>query len=335
MDAGARLVVTIRASNYGEAGGVTETLPGGFSYVSSSLDAVQVTEQSNNRVRFTLQGDASFTYTVTASSTAGRHTFSGTLRDSDRIDHTVGGSTVVTVTGPAPASATRSFNPSRVEPDGQVVVTIRASNYGQAGGVTETLPEGFAYVSSSLDAVQVQVTGQEVRFTLQGDTSFTYTVTAPSTEGDYTFSGTLRDSDRVDHTVGGRSTVTVAEAAPPPPPPPPAPADRPGTVSIDVDSPTVGDMLTATLTDADGGIGGLNWMWSRCDDAAGADCAGIAGTTSATYTAVEDDVGKYLKAEAFYRDANRSGRAASDVTGQRGGGSEHSVGLRRRRQRAD
>ena len=35
-------------------------------------------------------------------------------------------------------------------PSGRVVVTITAANYGQAGGVTETLPAGFAYVSSSL-----------------------------------------------------------------------------------------------------------------------------------------------------------------------------------------
>ena len=90
--AGAQVVVTITASRYGTAGGVTETLPAGFSYVSSSLDAFQVTELSNNQVRFTLQGVTSFTYTVTASSTPGPHTFSGTLRDGDRNDHAVGGS---------------------------------------------------------------------------------------------------------------------------------------------------------------------------------------------------------------------------------------------------
>ena len=68
-------------------------------------------------------------------------------------------------------------------PGGQVVVTIAAADYGQAGGVTETLPAGFVYVSSSLGDAQVQVTGQEVRFTLQGDASFTYTVKASSDGG--------------------------------------------------------------------------------------------------------------------------------------------------------
>ena len=80
-------------------------------------------------------------------------------------------------------SASRSIPPASVAPGGRVVVTITADNYGQAGGVTETLPAGFTYVSSTLDVDQVAETGQEVRFTLQGDDSFTYTVTASSVSG--------------------------------------------------------------------------------------------------------------------------------------------------------
>ena len=78
----------------------------------------------------------------------------------------------------ADPSASRSFDTASVAAGGEVVVTIAAANYGSFGRVTETLPAGFSYVSSSLDAEEVRVTGQAVRFTLQGDTSFTYTVTA-------------------------------------------------------------------------------------------------------------------------------------------------------------
>ena len=111
---------------------------------------------------------------------------------------------VVALTGILPTSAqsaptpsaTRSFDSTSVAPEGQVVVTIAAANYGQAGGVTETLPTGFAYVSSSLAASQVtELSGNRVRFTLQGDASFTYTVTASITPGPYDFSGTLRTSN--------------------------------------------------------------------------------------------------------------------------------------------
>ena len=214
--AGAEVMVTIAVSGYGQAGGVTETLPAGFTYVNSSLDPIQVTQPAGNKVRFTLQGDMSFTYTVTASGTAGPHTFSGTLRDSDRMDHAVTGDTdvTVTVTAPQDATAARSFDSTTVAAGAEVMVTIAVSGYGQAGGVTETLPAGFTYVNSSLDPIQVtQPAGNKVRFTLQGDMSFTYTVTASGTAGPHTFSGTLRDSDRMDHTVTGDTDVTVT--APP------------------------------------------------------------------------------------------------------------------------
>ena len=104
-------------------------------------------------------------------------------------------------------SATRSFSPASVAPGGTVVVTITAANYGPDGRVTERLPAGFRYVSSSL---QADTDLRSVNFTLQEETSFTYTVTASNTRGSYTFSGTLRDSEGNDHVVGGAVTVTVA-----------------------------------------------------------------------------------------------------------------------------
>ena len=110
------------------------------------------------------------------------------------MDFAVGGDSSVTVEAaavePSSAVATRSFSEASVALGGEVVVTI-AANYGQAGGVTETLPDGFTYESSDLDTSQVTVTGREVRFTLQGDTSFTYTVTASRTTG---FSQLLRNT---------------------------------------------------------------------------------------------------------------------------------------------
>ena len=230
---GGELVVTITAADYGQAGGVTETLPSGFSYESSTLPAYQVLA-SGQEVRFTVSGpeDSPFRYTVTASSVPGVYAFSGMLRDSDRADHTVGGESSVTVeaatTAPTPA-ASRALSASTVAPSGELVVTITAADYGQAGGVTETLPSGFSYESSTLPAYQVLASGQEVRFTVSGpeDSPFRYTVTASSVPGVYAFSGMLRDSDRVDHTVGGLSRVTVRAPQPVPPTQPVAPTPQP------------------------------------------------------------------------------------------------------------
>ena len=110
------------------------------------------------------------------------------------------------------ATAIRSFSPTSVMPGGEVTVTVAVANYGIAGGLKETLPEGFAYkaMSSSLDDNQVMVDGQTVQFTLIGGSeSITYIVTASSVEGSHTFSGVLRDSDRVEVPVGGALSITV------------------------------------------------------------------------------------------------------------------------------
>ena len=238
------VVVTIQAADYGQGGGVTETLPTGFAYVSSDLSPSQVDEIGQN-VRFTLQGDTSFNYTVTASSTPDSYTFSGTLRDFEREDYPVGGEDTITVEAPSTPtpSATRSFDSTSVAPGDPVVVTIQAADYGQGGGVTETLPTGFAYVSSDLSPSQVYEIGQNVRFTLLGDTSFYYTVTASSTPDSYTFSGTLRDFEREDYPVGGEDTVAV-EAAPS------------ATRSFDSTSVAPGDPVVVTIQAADYGQGG-------------------------------------------------------------------------------
>ena len=111
-------------------------------------------------------------------------------------------------------SAARSFSPDEVFPAGQVTVNVTAANYGASGVVTEIWPAGFTYVSSSLSDDQVMVTAFGARFTLTGDTSFTYTLTVPAERGSHTFSGTLRDSEGIDHALGGAATVNVTAGGP-------------------------------------------------------------------------------------------------------------------------
>jgi hypothetical protein len=221
---GDEVVVTITAMNYGVLGAVVETLPAGFSYVSSTLDDVE--EQGRN-LTFALIGEnESFTYTVAASSVAGSHTFSGELTDDQGMSYPVGGATGVTVEA-APdtgdPSATRSFSETSVGTGDEVVVTITAMNYGVLGAVVETLPGGFSYVSSTLDDVEEQ--GRNLTFALIGENeSFTYTVAASSVAGSHTFSGQLIDDQGMTHTVGGASSVTVGARATPAPTVAPTPA---------------------------------------------------------------------------------------------------------------
>ena len=111
-------------------------------------------------------------------------------------------------------SANRSFSPATVAPGERVTVTITVANYGQAGSVVETLPSGFTWVSSTHPSGQVDRDGQEVTFTLFGETSLTYSVTASSTERQYSFSGTLWDFDGEEHDVLGPPVTVRAAPAP-------------------------------------------------------------------------------------------------------------------------
>ena len=125
---------------------------------------------------------------------------------------------------PAPVEATshraiRSFSASSVLPGGRVEVTITPTGYGSFGQVVETLPSGFSYARSSLTASQVAVEGRAVTFTLLGESNFRYTVTAPSMEGSYAFSGVIKDVSRAAASVSGASTIRVG----PPPTPTPTP----------------------------------------------------------------------------------------------------------------
>lgn len=67
-------------------------------------------------------------------------------------------------------------------PGSEATVTL-SLNGCEAGGIVETLPEGFVYVNSSLPADQVQVDGNRICFALLGETTLTYVVRAPETGG--------------------------------------------------------------------------------------------------------------------------------------------------------
>ena len=121
-------------------------------------------------------------------------------------------------------SATRSFDSSTVAPGGTVTVTINVSGYGRTGRVTETLPDGFEYVSTTnpLDtsAAGTDLAQGVVAFNLAGATSFSYQVTASSVESSHVFSGVLRDAADVETVVGGPTDVTVEAGAVTPDPTP-------------------------------------------------------------------------------------------------------------------
>ena len=148
--------------------------------------------------------------------------------------------------GASTHGATRSYSAPWVLPEGELQVTVSASGYGGFGLLQETLPEGFTFVATSLDAATVKVEGQTVTFTLLGVELVTYTVAAPTAEGQYDFSGFLFDMQKQEAIVAGASSVRVGPE--PTATPTPAPTATPApTVTPD---PTPTPALQPTSTSA-------------------------------------------------------------------------------------
>ena len=145
------------------------------------------------------------------------------------------------------ASATRSFSPSEVEADSQLVVTIAVDGYGGIGQLTETFPADFTFESSP----EGTRSGQTVTFNLVGDLSVSYTLRAPTTTGIKSgFSGTLEPAQGAGVTVDGPSSVTVSS--------PPAQQTASATRSFSPSEVEAGGQLVVTIAvDGYGGIGQL------------------------------------------------------------------------------
>ena len=67
------------------------------------------------------------------------------------------------------------------------------------------------------------------------------------------------------------------------------------------------------MTDLDGTVSSPSWRWARGNTATGS-FSSISGATSASYTPVAADVGKYLRATVTYTDPQGSGKTASAVS---------------------
>ena len=93
------IAVTIAAAGYGPAAQIVETLPEGFTYVSTDLPG-GATGTDGQTVTFVILGEDSFTYTVTAPADTGVYTFSGTLSDIDQTEIAIGGAADLHVGNP-------------------------------------------------------------------------------------------------------------------------------------------------------------------------------------------------------------------------------------------
>ena len=138
----------------------------------------------------------------------------------------------------------------------------------------------------------VSTSGQlQTKAPLNYEAKSSYTVTVSVQDG--------KDANgNADTTVDDTTTVTITVTD----------AEEAGTLTLSSTQPQVGTALSATLEDPDGGVSGTTWSWESSSDRSS--WATISSATSASYTPVEGDVGRYLRATASYTDRRGSGKSA-------------------------
>ena len=111
----------------------------------------------------------------------------------------------------------------------------------------------------------------------------------------YTVTVTAVDPSGADDTI--TVTITVNNV------------DEAGTVTLSSTQPVEEIRLTATLDDPDDVSGSATWSWARSPNGTSS-WTRISGATSASYTPVPADVGRYLRATASYDDDESAGKSA-------------------------
>ena len=91
-------------------------------------------------------------------------------------------------------------------------------------------------------------------------------------------------------------------------------------------NPEAGATLTASVSDPDGAVSGVGWVWSVGASPTGSFSA-VSGATGAAFVVRAADVGKYLRAAATYTDVTHSasGQTASETVGPVGAANEAPV----------
>ena len=138
-------------------------------------------------------------------------------------------------------------------------------------------------------------------FDIDGTSGQLLTSAALDYETKSSYSVTVTATD----TAGQAAEITVAISV--------TDVNEAGAVALSSSQPQAGTALTATLSDPDGSISGVGWVWERSMTKSGGWSA-IGGAESDTYTPVEGDEDHFLQVTASYDDAEGSGKTAQATT---------------------
>ena len=182
--------------------------------------------------------------------------------------------------------------------DGVVTLTPPRSEVGEALTATLTDPDGGVTATTWQWARSSSANGPWTNIT--GATTASYTPVEADADRFLRATASYTDAVGAGKTA---SAVTASAIAP----------DDDGVVTLTPPRPEVGGEVTAALTDPDGGVTATTWQWARSSSANGP-WTNITGATTASYTPVEADADRFLRATASYTDAVGAGKTASAVT---------------------
>ena len=175
--------------------------------------------------------------------------------------------------------------------------TITATDRNSGDTLTYSLASSGDHGSFEIDSSTGQIstkTGVTHDFNFEAATN-SYSVTVEVSDS--------KDADGVADTVVDDTIAVTIDLTN---------VDEAGTVTLPATF-SGGVEATASVTDLDGAVTSPSWRWARGNTATGS-FSNIGGATSAGYTPVAADVGKYLRATVTYTDPQGSGKTASAVS---------------------
>ena len=247
--------------------------------------AVRATDANNDRL----------TYSIPASDDFEIVSATGQLRTRRMLDHEDQDTHTITVTatdpGDLPATITVTITVEDVD-EVPVVSGPDSPSVAENGGSTVA-----TYTATDPDGTGIEwaLTGSDSgAFTLSGGILTLNEVADYEEKTRYRVTVEAREQGGGTSVGSLRVTVNVTNV------------DEPGMIEIDVSEPRVGQRLSPTVEDPDGGVGSIEWKWER--RASGGAWTSIPRATSQSYTPTRDDNGHDLRVVAIYRDREGSGK---------------------------
>lgn len=105
----------------------------------------------------------------------------------------------------------RTIDPASVPVGGEVLVTLSVDGM-DAGGIVETIPEGFSFIETSCPADNYRISGHKLTFAVIGESEITYRVRA-EVAGSRMFTGTWNDAVSKNEGTIPPTTVNVGSGS--------------------------------------------------------------------------------------------------------------------------